>query len=222
MLESMKGIAYAPRVMPIDPIRPLQDVWLRPRHVFRELAEQPVGLVDRLLGAAQGIVGTLGYCRAQDLGAKFSLAQIFGTAVLIGSVVGIASLYVMAAIYARLGGRGATSATRRRVVHVLAYGSVPMAVSLVIWVLTALLVGEVAFVQAPHDVDGFISLLLGAQFGSYMFLVVWSVVLQVMGFSEIMGIATRKAFGVWVLGQLIAALAALFLYVLTAALFPPA
>src|ERR1700733_15101898 len=118
----MLGIAYALRVMPTESIRPLQDVWLRPRRVFRALADAPVGLVDRLLGAAQGVVGSLAYCRAQDAGAKFSLGQIFFMALVVGSIVGVASLYVMAVIYARIGTRTAKPAPRRQVVHVLAYG----------------------------------------------------------------------------------------------------
>jgi hypothetical protein len=220
MLESMRGIAYAVLVMPTEPIRPLHDVWLRPRRVFRELAASRIGPIDQLLGAAQGIVGALGYCRAKDLGANFGLAQIFGTAFLIGSLVGIASLYAMAAIYARLGQRPGTASVRRQMVHVLAYSGVPMAASLGIWVLTALLAGEVTFIQAPRDLDGFVAILLGVQFGSYVLLTLWSVVLQVMGFSEVLGLANGKAFGIWVLGQLIAVLAVLFLYVLIAALFP--
>jgi hypothetical protein len=217
----MKGIAYAPRVMSTEPIRPLQDVWLRPRRVFRELADAPVGLVDQILGAAQGMVGWLSYCRAQDAGAKFSVGQIFGTALVVGSVVGIASLHAMAVIYARIGTRTTNAAPRRQVVHVLAYGGVPSAMSLGIWVLTALLAGEATFIQSPRaDLEGFIAILLKAQFVSYVFLMVWSVVLQVMGFSEILGIATRKAFGVWVLGQLFGLLAALFLIVIIATLLP--
>ncbi len=217
----MLGIAYALRVMSTVPIRPLQDVWLRPRRVFRELADAPVGLVDQLLGAAQGVVGSLAYCRAQDAGAKFSLGQIFGTALLVGSVVGIASLYVMAVIYARIGTRTTKPAPRRQVVHVLAYGGVPLAMSLSLWVLTALLAGGATFMQAPRaDLEGFIAILLKAQFVSYVFLMIWSVVLQVMGFSEILGISTRKAFGVWVLGQLIGVLAALFLFVLIMTVVP--
>jgi len=65
-------------------------------------------------------------------------------------------------------------------------------------------------------------ILLQVQFCSYVFLLIWSVVLQVMGFSEILGIATRKAFGIWVLGQLVSVLAALFLMILIATLFPGA
>ena len=42
-------------MLPTEPIRPLKDVWLRPRRVFRELAAYPVGITDYLLAAAQGV-----------------------------------------------------------------------------------------------------------------------------------------------------------------------
>jgi hypothetical protein len=58
------------------------------------------------------------------------------------------------------------------------------------------------------------------QFASYILLLLWSFVLQVMGFSEVLGLATRRAFGVWVLGQLLALLLTLFLSLLIAVLFP--
>src|ERR1700722_10605566 len=218
MLESLMRIAYARLVIPNEPIHPLQDVWLRPRRVFRELASQPIGIIDHLLGAAQGIVSMLGYCRAKDFGTKFGLGEIFFTAAVTGAVVGIASLHIMAAIYARLGSRVGRATTHRQTVHVLAYGAVPMAASLGIWVLTALIAGEVTFVQAPKDVDDFVNVLLGMQFLSYMLLLMWSVVLQVMGFSEILAVSNAKAFGTWVLGQVIAVLAILFAYVLLATL----
>jgi hypothetical protein len=108
--------------------------------------------------------------------------------------------------------------TRRQAVHVLAYGGVPMAASLGIWVLTALIAGEVTFVQAPKDVDDFVDVLLGMQFLSYVLLLMWSVVLQVMGFSEILAVSNVKAFGTWVFGQVVAMLAILFVYVLAATL----
>jgi hypothetical protein len=187
--------------------------------VFRELASQPIGLADHVLGAAQGIVSALGYCRATDFGAKLSLGEIFWRASVTGTVVGIATLYIMAFIYVRLGSRAGRTPTRQQAVHVLAYGGLPTAVSLGIWVLTALLAGEVTFVQSPKEVDDFIGLLLTLQFASYVLLLMWSLVLQVMGFSEILGTSNVKAFGILVLGQLIGALAVLFLYLLTAQLF---
>jgi hypothetical protein len=207
--------------MSTQPIRPLHDVWLRPRRVFRELATQPVGPVDLLLGAAQGVAAFLNMCRAQDLGSKLSLGEIFGTACLVGSVLGVASLFIMATVYARLGARSPDAAARRRMIHVLAYGGLPLAMTLCVWVPAALLAGESAFVhsQAP-DTEGFILIVLYAQLACSWLLAAWSVVLQIMGFSEILGILVPKAFGIWVLGQLIALLAVLLVFVLIDPLLP--
>jgi hypothetical protein len=210
-------------VIPEEPIRPLHDVWLRPRRVFRELATRSIGRADYLLGAAQGIAGWLALSRAQNAGAHSSVAEIFGKALMIGSVAGIASLFLMGTIYTRLGSRAGKASTRNQVIHVLAYGGVPMAASLVVWVFTALLTGEVTFEQDPRpDIEGFVSVLLHAQFFAYVLLTLWSVVIQVMGLSEVQGVATRKAFGLWVLGQVVAFLALLFLMTLIATLFPSA
>ncbi|HWJ35833.1 MAG TPA: YIP1 family protein [Steroidobacteraceae bacterium] len=221
MLESFARIAYAALVLPTDPIRPLHDVWLRPRRVFRELASRPIGAADYLLGAAQGIAGWLALSRAQNAGASSSVAEIFGKALIIGSIAGIASLFLMGTIYARLGSRAGRATARNQVFHVLAYGGVPLAASLLVWIFTALLTGEATFEQVPHpDVEGFVALLLRIQFIAYVLLTVWSVVIQVMGLSEMLGLTTRRAFGLWILGQLIGFLALLFLMMLIATLFP--
>lgn len=210
-------------MLPEQPIRPLHDVWLRPRRVFRELASRSIGRADYLLGAAQGIAGWLALSRAQNAGTHSSIAEIFGKALLIGSVAGVASLFLMGAIYARLGARAGKPTARNQVIHVLAYGGVPMAASLIVWVFTALLTGEVTFEQDPHpDVEGFVALLLHAQFFAYVLLTIWSVVIQVMGLSEIQGVTARKALGLWILGQVVGFLALLFLMILIATLFPNA
>ena len=210
-------------MLPEEPIRPLHDVWLRPRRVFRELAARPIGAVDYLLGAAQGIAGWLAFSRSQNAGVTSSVAEIFLRALLIGTPAGIASLFLLSTIYARIAIRAGRTVARNQVFHVVAYGGVPLAASLVIWVFAALLIGEVAFEQAPHpEVEGFVALLLRIQFIAYILLTLWSVVIQVMGLSEIQGVVTRKAFGLWVLGQVIAFLALLFLMILIATLFPGA
>jgi hypothetical protein len=208
-------------VLPNEPIRPLKDVWLRPRRVFREMATRPLGVVDYLLAAVQGVGNFLALYRTQGAGARNSVEEILGNSFAIGAIAGVASLFLMAVIYQRLGARAGGKATTTQVVHVLAYGGVPMAASVLLWVLTALLAGEAAFVETPRaDVEGFIVLLLHAQFASYVLLLLWSILLIVMGFSEIQGITTRKALGVWFLGQIIGFLASLFLAVVIGTLFP--
>jgi len=189
--------------------------------VFRELAARPAGVTDYLLMSAQGIGNFLALYRTEGAGAHSSVAEILANSAVYGAVAGVASLFLMAIIYRRLGARAGGKSTTSQVIHVLAYGSVPMVASLAIWVLTALLAGEDTFLETPRpDAEGFLVLLLHVQFISYVLLLVWSIVLQVMGFSEIEGLATRKAFGVWVVGQIIGFLASLFLALLIEALFP--
>jgi hypothetical protein len=208
-------------VLPTEPIRPLKDVWLRPRRVFRELASRPVGIIDYLLAAAQGAGNFLALYRTEGAGAKTSVEEILGNSLAYGAAAGVASLLLMAAIYGRLGARAGGKSTTNQVVHVLAYGGVPMVASVALWILTALLAGESTFMETPRaDVEGFLVLLLHAQFVAHVLLLLWSIVLQVMGFSEIQGLSVRKALGVWVLGQLIGFLASLFLALVIETLFP--
>jgi hypothetical protein len=208
-------------VLPTDPIRPLKDVWLRPRRVFRELAARPLGIADYLLAAAQGVGNLLALCRHVGAGAHSSVEAILAISFAYGAVSGVVSVYLMAVIYGRLGFRAGGKSTTTQVIHVLAYGGVPMAASLAIWVLTALLAGEATFVETPRaDLEAFLALLLHMQFISYVLLFIWSIVLQVMGLSEIQGLATRKALGVWFLGQIIGFLVSLFLALAIETLFP--
>jgi hypothetical protein len=189
--------------------------------VFRELATRPVGIIDYLLAAAQGIGNSLALYRTVGAGANRSVAEILGNSFAYGAIAGLVSLFLMAFIYGRLGGRTGGKAAIGQVMHVLAYGSTPMAASLAIWVLTALAAGEATFVETPRaDVAGYLVLLLHLQFMSYVLLLVWSIVLQVMGFSEIQDFAIRKAFGVWVLGQILGFLASLPLALAVELLFP--
>jgi hypothetical protein len=189
--------------------------------VFRELASRPVGAADYFLSAAQGIAGWLAFLRAQNAGATNSVTEIFGKAFVVGSIAGVASLFLFGTIYARLSSRAGRTAARNQVFHVLAYGGVPLAASLIIWVFAALLTGEATFEQVPHpDVEGFVALLLRIQIIAYVLLSLWSVVIQVMGLSEIQGLTTRKALGLWLLGQVIGVFAAFFLVILIVTLFP--
>ncbi len=197
------------------PTRPLYDVWLKPRRVFREMAAEPITHVDYLLGAAQGVVSWLALSRAQSAGADTGVAQILGKAFIAGPIAGVLGLYLMTAVYTRLGRRAGGKATRNQVFHVLAYSGVPMVLSLGIWLVAALLAGEATFVEAPRgDLETFVALLLRVQFLSHVLLIGWSLLLQVMGYSEVQRLGLRRAFGIWIVGQLLVMLMILFLWIL--------
>jgi hypothetical protein len=185
------------------------------------MAARPVGFVDYLLAAAPGIGNFLALYRTQGGGAHRDVAEILGNSIIYGAVAGVLGLFLMAIIYRRLGARAGGKSTTPQVIHVLAYGSVPLAASLAIWVLTALLAGEAAFVETPRaDAEGFVVLLVHLQVIAYVLLWIWSIVLQVMGLSEIQGLATRKAFVLWVLGQIIGLLVWMFFVLVFDTLFP--
>jgi hypothetical protein len=189
--------------------------------VFRELAMRPAGITDYLLAAVQGMVNCMALYRIENAGSHGSTAEILGNSFAYGTIAGVTSLLLMAVIYTKLGARAGGKATFPQVVHVLAYGGTPMVAALAIWVLTALAAGQATFVETPRaDLEGFLVLVLHLQFASYVFLSVWSIVLLLMGFSEIQGFAMRKAFWVWVLGQIVGSLASLFLVLIVDVLFP--
>jgi len=203
------------------PVHPLKNVWLKPRRVFRELGSQPVGITDYVLAAAQGVATSIAVYRTEFAAAHATAAEVLQSSLLFGPIGGVVSLYLFAAIYGRLGTRAGGTSKRNQVFHVLAYGGIPVAASLILWALTALLIGEAAIIDIPGaDSDGFVVFVQHLQFALYVLLLLWSVVLQVMGFSEIQGLTTRRAFGIWVLGQFLALLAFLFLTILIALLFP--
>lgn len=205
---------------PTDSVRPLQDVWLRPRRVFRELSPQPLGLVDYLLAAAQGVATWLALARAQDLGTAKSAEEIVVSGLIFGPPLGVALLFVLAAIYARLGKRGDAAPTVAQMFHVLAYGGVPLAVSLGIWLLTAVGVGAEAFVVVPRpDTEPYAAFLLQAQIIAQALLFFWSVLLQAMGLSELQGLTMGRAFWIWLLGQFLGAVALTLVAVLLASVF---
>jgi hypothetical protein len=147
--------------------------------------------------------------------------EVVAASLIFGPLGGVISMYLIAAIYGRIGRRVGGKPARNQVFHVLAYGGIPVAASLILWVFAVVLFGEVAVVEKPAvEVDGFVAFVLRAQVTAYMLLALWSIVLQVMGFSESLGLSMRRAFAVWVLGQLLWLFATFFLSSLIGILFP--
>jgi Yip1 domain len=210
-------------VIPTTPVRPLREVWLRPRRVFRELARLPVGVADYVLAAAQGIGNYLMLYQSKASDAHLSVSEIVLNSIRFGPIAGVAGVFLFSMIYGRLGARLGGQSKRSEVFHVLAYGGLPVVATLLLWALTFLLVGDAAFAAAPAmEVDGFVWFIVRVQFTASLLLLFWSVVLQIMGFSEILGLPVRKTFGMWMLGQLLGVLAAFFLAIVIAILFPNA
>ena len=206
-------------------IRPLKDVWLRPRRVFRGLASQPLGPADYVLAAMQGICNYLLYMQLQPPNSPLPLPVLLSNALLYGSFTGLLATGCYAVIYVQIAARLGRPLARAAAFHVLSYGAVPVAAALLLSAGRLLLAGEtVPAPQAAADVDAFVWIVAHVQLTLLVLLYLWSYLLQVMGFSELFRVTVRRAFGLWMLGQLLGALAALlldlFLTVLSQTLSP--
>jgi hypothetical protein len=204
-----------------DTIRPLKEVWLRPRRVFRALAGRPLGFTDYALASVLGIGNYLAFYRSQGGDAHRGIGEVMLNSLIFGPILGVASMFLFASIYARLGVRAGGSPSRTAVFHVLAYGGLPVVAALGVWGLAIMLIGNAAIVATPNlELDGFQSVILQLEVLAYIFLWLWSVTLQVMGFSELLGVTTGKALRIWLLGQLLWIIALVVILLIIAILFP--
>jgi hypothetical protein len=204
-----------------DAIRPLNEVWLRPRRVFRALSGRPLSFLDYALASILGIGNYLAFCRSQGGDAQRSIGELLLNSLIFGPILGVASMFLFAGIYARLGARAGGTANRTAVFHVLAYGGLPIVAALGIWGLAIMVIGNGAIVATPNqELDGFQSAILQLEVLAYIFLWLWSVTLQVMGFSELLGVGTGKALRIWLLGQLLWIIALVVILLIIAILFP--
>ena len=204
-----------------DAIRPLKEVWLRPRRVFRALAGQPLSVTGYALASVLGIGNYLAFYRSQGGDIHRSIGEVLLNSLIFGPILGVASMYLFAGIYTRLGARAGGSSSHAAVFHVLAYGGIPVVAGLGVWGLAIMLIGNAAIFTTPNqELDGFQSVILQLEVLVYLFLWLWSVTLQVMGFSELLAVTTGKALRIWLLGQLLWIIALVVILLIIAILFP--
>jgi hypothetical protein len=195
-----------------DPIRPLKDVWLRPRRVFGALDGRPLTSADFALAAVQGLASYLMIYQVKMASAQLSAQDSLSGAFIFGPIAGIIAISFSALVYRSLGQRLGARTRFAQMFHLMAYGGVPLTATLLVLVVTLLTAGDAVFnAQALHDADGFVQILLRIQRILDLLLFVWSYVLQVFGVSEYFKLSMGRAFAVWLLGQLLVGFGALLL-----------
>ena len=191
----------------IDAITPVKDVWLRPRRVFRELAARPIGTGDWLLACLQGVADYVVASRFSPREPHATPQLLVLESVLVGSCIGLARTAFWAFVYNRFGTRMGGKASFAAVFHVLSFGAVPRVAALILWAGIALVVGKPAFLGTPPaGTDAFVAILMRAEIIAVWLSIAWATLLQVMGLSEVFNFKLAKAFGLWLLGQLLALL----------------
>jgi hypothetical protein len=170
-------------------------IWLSPRLVFKYLNEKKIDKYITILLILGGIVRTFDRASLKNMGDDMSLISVILLCVILGGLFGWLTFYIYAALLSWTGkwlkGQGDTNSLLRMV----AYAMIPPILSLVLLIPQIALYGISVF-QSNLDVQGsgmisyliyYVTLVLEFILG------VWTIVLFVVGISEVQKLSIGKS-----------------------------
>lgn len=203
-------------------VNPWNSMWTRPRETVRHLVETDPKRMVLVLAALAGVSQMLNRASIKSLGDTLSTPVILLAALLLGPLFGIVALYIGGALIAWTGKWIGGSAPASHIRTALAWGNLPIAASLVVWVADLALFGHDNFttakprLQASHGLSfllmlsGLVSAVLG----------IWAIVLMVKGVGEVQGFSAWKALGNVLLAGLVLVVPIIVLGIAAAVLIP--
>ena len=180
-------------MLPQPPSNPWQRMWLHPRVTIRAVVSRNKRQTILLLLALSGISRALNGASMKNAGDQQDLFTVLSVAVLTGMLSGLFTAYLIAPVLRWLGKCLGGQATTSQVRAALAWGSLPIAASLVLLLPELALFGEEFFKTATPRIDQneFLHTLL-LVFGLVeVTLGIWAVVLIVVAIAEV------QVFAVW-------------------------
>ncbi|MFI8379470.1 YIP1 family protein [Leeuwenhoekiella sp. NPDC079379] len=162
-------------------------IWVFPREVFKFIEAKKYDEHVYVLLILAGIVRGFDRAIEKDLGDNLSLGAVLGFSIVGGALLGWVSYYIYASLLSYTGKWIGGRADSKGILRVLAYGSLPMILTLVFLVPQVGIYG-IALFQAEGDITGGGMLENIAFWGSVLLetvLVIWSLVLIIIGISEV-------------------------------------
>lgn len=173
----------------------LVKIWTRPRRCFSFINDMKYEKHMWMLLVLAGISNAFDRASRNGSGDNTSVAGIIGMSIIIGGLIGWISFYIYAALLSWTGqlvkGKGNTKA----IVRMLAYASVPVIVSLLALVVQMVVFGNEIFKSEP-DIYSFGNVGVIIYFSMAFIEVVlgcWTIVLVVIGLSEVQKISIWKS-----------------------------
>lgn len=168
---------------------PFLTVWTRPRATVRRIITERPGLYVLTLAALGGVGRYLEGASFRNSGERMSTTTILLLAVVIGPIAGCFFLWLSALVVQWTGRWLGGIAQRQALQTAIAWGSVPVVVSYVLWIPELLLFGEDMFTEEMLRVDAQpillapLLMLMLAELSS----MVWSIVLTSQAVAEVQG-----------------------------------
>jgi hypothetical protein len=186
-------------------LNPWASIWIRPRATTRFLLDSDPQRAVVVLGALTGVYHALDRASGRDAGDKIPGFAIALAVLLVGPLAGVLKVYVSAALL-RLAGRwlgGGASAEELRTA--VAWGSVPLLVSLVLWVPLLLLFGREMFSRdAPRLAAGGPStIVFFVIVAGQLVLGIWSLILSLKAVGEAQEFSAWRALANFILAGMI-------------------
>jgi hypothetical protein len=176
-------------------LNPWSSIWLRPRRTVRELVSSNPEYGVTGLAMLAGVFHVLDRATGRSAGDRIPFLGVLLMAALLGPVLGLAKVYLGAALLGWTGRWIGGSGTSRHLRTALAWGGVPYAFSLPVWLPLLLVVGPEMFTTETPRIDGggiaawtffslvFVQIVLG----------VWAFILVLKGVGEIQGFSSWRA-----------------------------
>ncbi|HLA56093.1 MAG TPA: YIP1 family protein [Flavobacterium sp.] len=204
----------------ISPSNIFIKIWIAPRAVFRFIEFNGYERHLTLLLMLSGIVRTFNNASIKNMGDLFSLWGVIGFCIVLGALFGWLTYYIYAALVGWTGKWIGGIASTQSILRVLAYAMFPSIVALLLLIPQILVYGNDLFKSDGNILTDniLVNLLfyfsLLAEFGLSM----WTIVLCVIGVSEVQRFSIGKAIANLLLPALLFVAVILILFLIYKAL----
>jgi hypothetical protein len=178
-------------------LNPWVSIWTRPRATIQQIVDVNPQRYIWALAAVSGVADALNQASERSAGDELGLPLILLIVVAAGSIGGIVSLYLFGALFRWTGGWMGGKASAENLRAAIAWSSVPVICSLVLWIPSFAIFGQELFTTETPNIDVNPSLLF-VLFGYgaiEMIIGVWAFVVLLKCIGQVQGFSAWKALG---------------------------
>lgn len=176
-------------------LNPWTAIWTKPRATIQQIVDTDPTHWVLPLGALAGISSTLDQASIKSLGDQFNLPEILGIAIIGGILVGILMLFISGALLRLTGKWLGGVATQQQIRAAIAWSSVPLVFSMLLWIPQYALVGNELFTTETPILNSNPTLLL-ATLGFMVLelvLAIWGLVIFLKCLGQVQKLSVWKA-----------------------------
>lgn len=198
-------------ITPLEKLNPWFSIWTKPRATMQQIIETNPTRFVLLLAAVSGFGEALNQASMSAIGDHLAWPLIVAIAAVLGPIGGVVGLYLIGLLMAWTGGWIGGQASTQQIRAALAWSSVPMIWSLLIWIPELMVFGQELFTSNRSSLESDPFLLSTAVgFGILeMTIAIWAFVVclhclgQVQGFSAWRALANAVLAGLVVVGPIL-------------------